>query len=229
MLTSLLAITLLSAALTAPAPPSVLAADVQLAWTTDGKIRISWNETSPAPNTVLLERPGAEDLLLASPAATEPNAVVLAPDKLEPWGSTVDRARIVVSEPSGDVARSADFDRYRRDAVQAQLSYRPNGDLAWSVPPDPVVDSTPNDPLDVTTPTTYGLRLMTGEQPWTYDKCRIEYTARTTALSGVISKQRPMDVTFLAWNEWGAAQLDWRWIFSSVVTLNAPASTPFGR
>ncbi|WP_432939203.1 hypothetical protein ACQPXM_28940 [Kribbella sp. CA-253562] len=228
MMTSLLATTLLSTALTTPAPPSVLAADVQLAWTTDGKVRISWNETSPAPNTVVLERPGAEDLLLASPAATEPNTVVLAPDKLEPWGSTTDRARIVVSEPSGDVARSADFDRYRRAAAQAHISYRPNGDLAWSVPPDPVVDSTPNDPLDVAAPTTYGLRLMTGEQPWTYDRCRIEYTARTTALSGVITKQRPMEVIFLAWNEWGAAQLDWRLVSSSVVTLNAPASTPYG-
>ncbi|WP_083750891.1 hypothetical protein [Kribbella sp. ALI-6-A] len=228
MMTSLLATTLLSAALTAPAPPTVLAADVQLAWTTDGKIRISWNETTPAPNTVVLERPGGEDLPLASPSVAEPNTVVLEPAKLEPYGPTVDRARIVVSEPGGDLAPSADFDRYRRGAAQAQLSYRPNGDMAWSVPPDPVVDSTPNDPLDVTTPTTYGLRLMTGEQPWTYDKCRVEYTARSTALSGVITKQRPMDVTFLAWNEWGAAQLDWRWAFSSVVTLNAPASTPYG-
>ncbi|ADB35596.1 hypothetical protein Kfla_6604 [Kribbella flavida DSM 17836] len=226
MMTSLLAATLLSTTLTAP--PSVLAADVRLAWTTDGKVRISWSETSAAPNTVSLERDGADDLLLGSPSAAQLNELVLEPAALEPSTAGTSAARIVVSEPSGDIARSAYFDRYQRDRVVPRISYLANGDLAWSVPPDQVTDTTPNDPLDSAKPTTYGLRLMSGEQPWAYDRCRIEYTTPSTAPNGVLSKQRAMEIRTLAYNEWGTAELDWRLIGSSSVALNASSTSPYG-
>ncbi|MEV6281127.1 hypothetical protein [Kribbella sp. NPDC051770] len=223
MLTSLL---LLSATLTAP--PSVLAADVQLAWTAEGQIRISWSESTPAPNTVLLERPGADDLLLGSRSAAQPNELVVERSALEPSPAGGTAARIVVSEPSGDIARSAPFDRYVRGPVAPAYRFRPNGDLVWSVPPDPTVDSTPNDPLDTGEPTKYGLRLLTGEQPWTYDRCRIEYTPTSTAPTGVVGKQRAMEIMVRSVNEWGASTLDWRRIGSSTITLNAPSAAAYG-
>ncbi|MGC4944257.1 hypothetical protein [Kribbella sp. DT2] len=226
MMTSLLATTLLSTALTGS--PSVLAADVQLAWTTDGKIRIIWTETTAAPNTVALERAGAADLPLGTRTAAQPNELVVEPAALDPSTAGTSAARIVVSEPTGDVARSAAFDRYTRDRAVPQISHLPNGDLAWSVPPDTVADSTPNDPLDSDQPTTYGLRLMTGEKPWTYDRCRIDYTTPTVAPNGVVSKQGSMEIRTMAYNEWGPSELDWRLVGSSSVTLNAASTSPYG-
>jgi hypothetical protein len=230
MLQGLLATALGLAAITNPVPASAAETvnGVTLAWTTDGKVRITWTETTSAPNTVALERSGAEDLPLGSRTAAQPNELVVEPAALEPWSAGTSFARIVVSEPSGDAARSASFDRYTRGDVEPRISHLPNGDLAWSVPPDPVVDTTPNDPLDSAKPTTYGLRLMTGEKPSTYDRCRIDYTTPTVAPNGVVSKRGSMEIRTLAYNEWGTAELDWRLIGTSTVTMNAPSTAPYG-
>jgi hypothetical protein len=230
MLTTPLTTLALMANLTTPTPPSILAADVQLSWADNGNVRISWSETAPAPNTITLERDGADDVRIATTTADQPNQIEVSRGDLAPTTNPAAIARIVVSEPSGDVAHSADFDRYRRGSAQIRLTQQADGDLAWSFPPDTSVDTTPDDPLDVPAPAQYVVRLLVaGEKPYTYDQCREVYLPPSTVPEGVIENRgRAMDQQIYSRNEWGSATMDWRLVRASSITLDPPAMAPYG-
>ena len=230
MLTTPLTTLALMANLATPTPPSVFAANVQLSWADNGKVRISWSETAPAPNTITLEQDGADDIQVATTTADQPNQVEVSRYDLQASSNPAAVARIVVSEPSGDVARSVDFDRYIRGPAQLRLTGQADGDLAWSFPPDTSVDTTPDDPLDVPAPDQYVVRLLVaGEQPYTYDQCRQVELPPSTVPEGVIENRgRAMDVKISSQNEWAGAEMAWRLVRASSITLDPPAAAPYG-
>lgn len=211
-------------------PPSILAADVQLAWV-DGKVRVTWTETASAPNTISLERDGLDDLRLGTTTIDQPNQFVVEPFTLPVSHRATDIGRIVVSEPSGDEARSADFDRYVRGDGEVTFSFAPDGGLRWSFPPDTTKDLTPNDPLDVDEPTRYIANLLVNEKPYTVDQCREVALPAVPTPSGVIAnRNKPYDLRLSAKNEWTpyGSPLAWVRVRTSSVTMNAPAATQYG-
>ncbi|TWD75315.1 hypothetical protein FB561_6753 [Kribbella amoyensis] len=232
---SVVALALLGGGVTAPPSPKVdiLAASVQVAWvdSTYQKVRITWTETAPAPNTIVLERPGTDDRRLGTLPADQPNELLVASSSLQPNGNPADVARIVVSEPSGDEARSADFDRYLRDLPDPVLTFTTDGGVRWTIPPEPGPDTTPDDPLDVDQPTRYRVQLLLDELPHTVMDCGAVDLPATTALTGVVAnRSKPYSLMMYSVNEWSPAGRlgSISSTGTSSVTMTAPAATGFG-
>ena len=232
---SLAALLLVSGAVApTPGPNKILAADVQVAWTdtTYQTVRITWTETTPAPNTIKLERDGMDDVQLGVIAESAPNQLVVEARRLVVSNSPIDVARIVVNEPTGEVARSAGFDRYIRAVPDPDLSFTADGSIRWSVPPEPGVDTTPGDPLDVDQPLRYVPRLRLDELPHTVIDCGEVTLPASTVPSGTIAnRNKPYDLMLYTVNEWnpnGGLFGGWGHVTASAITLAAPTATAYG-
>jgi hypothetical protein len=216
---------------TPPAPIDILASGVQVAWADNGNVRITWNETTPAPNTITFERPGYWDVSLGTVPADAPNELVVGSERLVPNGDPGAVGRIVVSEPMGDEARSADFDRYLRSTPYPSLAFTADGGVRWTVPPDPGTDTTPNDPLDVDQPLRYVPRLRLDEQPHTVMDCgEVKLPATTTPTGVIANRNKPYTFDLLTVNEWNPAGKNNGGgdVSTTSITLTAPTSTPYG-
>ncbi|TDO52578.1 hypothetical protein EV643_102417 [Kribbella sp. VKM Ac-2527] len=218
---------------TPPAPVDIFAGGVRLAWadTTYENIRITWTEATPAPNTITFERPGLPDRQLRIIPADAPNEVLIDRWSLVPNGDPAAVGRIVVSEPMGDEARSADFDRYIRSTPSPSLAFTADGGLRWTVPPEPGTDTTPNDPLDVDQPLRYVPELLLDELPHTVMDCGQIRLPATTIPSGVIAnRNKPYSMILRTVNEWnpGGQYNPGAEVATTSITLTAPASTPYG-
>jgi hypothetical protein len=176
-----------------------LAENVQLAWV-DGKVKISWTESAPIPNTIALEVAGKNDKQLGTTTADAPNQLIVPASALEPSHDPASTARIVISDPSTAEARSAAFDRYIRGAT----SWAPmldRGVLSWAFAPDRAVDTTLNDPLDVDKPARFIPRLTLAST--TAGECRkVQLPATTTPYGEIANQHQPFNVDMYAANEW---------------------------
>jgi hypothetical protein len=231
---SIAALLLLGTGITpSPGPNKILAADVQLAWadSTHTNVRVTWSEAKAAPNVIVLEREGSDDLQLGQTAVDAPNALVIPTTSLQssPDPGEVDRIRI--SEPTGEEARSVGFDRYVRGDRDPELSFTPDGSVRWTLPPEAGPDGTPNDPLDLDQPTRYVPRLDLDELPHTNMDCGEVVLPTTTVPSGVIAnRHKPYDLVLSVINEWrpSGGFNGWSHLTTTALTIAASASTAFG-
>jgi hypothetical protein len=202
-----------------------LAENVQLAWV-NGKVKISWTESAPIPNTIALEVAGKNDKQLGTTTADAPNQLIVPASALEPSHDPASTARIVISDPSTAEARSAAFDRYIRGAT----SWAPTldrGVLSWAFAPDQAVDTTLNDPLDVDKPARFIPRLTLADT--TPGECReVQLPATTTSYGEIANQYQPFNVDMYAANEWGESRIAGQRVRTSATTFVAPGSTTFG-
>jgi hypothetical protein len=235
---SIAALLLLSSGVTPPNPGThkILAADVQLAWSDapHTKVAITWTETTPAPNTIVLRRDGFDDVRLGTTAAGAPNTLVVDPSALAPGNDPGDVARIVVDEPTGEQGRSVGFDRFVPAISGPDLTVTADGGVRWSVPPATGVDTTPHDPLDLDQPARYSLVLRLNELPHTVMDCGEVTLPSTTAPTGVIAnRNKPYDLFLDALNEWAPAGLHngyggYAQVSTTGLTLTAPSTSAYG-
>jgi hypothetical protein len=232
---SIAALLLLGSPATPPDPGThkILAADVQLGWTdaTHTKVGITWTETTPAPNTIVLERDGFDDVQLGTTATGAPNQLVVDPSALQPSNNPAEVAKIVVSEPTGEQARSVGFDRFIPAAPNPALAITADGGVRWSIPPAPGPDTTPHDPLDLDQPVRYSPRLRLNELPHTLMDCGEVTLPSTTELTGVIAnRNKPYDLFLYTVNEWtpDGLYVSYSQVSTTAVTQTGPGSTAYG-
>jgi hypothetical protein len=232
---SIAALLLMGSVVTPPHPGThkILAADVQIGWTdsTHAKIAIKWTETTPAPNTIVVEKDGSPDIQLGTTAAADPNQLIVDASSLQPSNDPGDVARIVVSEPTGEQGESPAFDRFVPLAPDPALTFTADGGVQWSVPPVPGTDATPGDPLDVDQPARYSPRLFLNELPHTEEDCAQVVLPSTTARTGVIAnRNKPYDLFIYTTNEWAPAGLfgGYAHVSTTSLTLTGPATSAYG-
>lgn len=231
---SIAALLLLGTGITpTPGPNKILAADVQLAWTdsTHSNVSITWSEAKAAPNVIVLERDGFDDLLVGQTAVDVPNELVLPATALQASPDPGEVARIRISEPTGEEARSVGFDRYVRGDRDPDLSFAADGAVRWTLPPEAGQDTTPHDPLDLDEPTRYVPRLVLDELPHAETDCSEVALPTTTVPTGVIAnRHKPYELLMSVVNEWRSAGSfsGWSHLTTTALTNTAPASTAFG-
>ncbi|HET6292136.1 MAG TPA: hypothetical protein VFG33_02140 [Kribbella sp.] len=213
----------------AHATPQGAVDDVKLAWA-DGKIKVSWSETAAGiPNWVYLAIPGKASKLLGTTTGAGANELLVPPSALEPTHDPAGTARIIVSDPSTDPAYSATFDRYIQGPTHLAPIMTGTGVLNWQFAPDPAVDTTPKDPLDVAAPVRFVPRLTLGKTPGTTNECEKVALPATTNPYGTVPKQfRPFTLDLYNVSEWGESKLAIVRTRTSSTTFTTPASTTLG-
>ncbi|MEU0096841.1 hypothetical protein [Kribbella sp. NPDC006257] len=235
---SIAALLLLSSGVTPPNPGThkILAADVRIAWsdTTHTKVAISWTETTPAPNTIVLQRDGFDDVRLGTTAIGAPNQLVVDAPTLVASNNPGEVARIVVDEPTGEQGRSVGFDRFIPGVVDPDLAVTADGGVRWSIPPITAPDTTPNDPLDLDQPARYKMTLRLNELPHTEMDCGEVTLPSTTEPTGVIAnRNKPYDLFLDTLNEWAPGGLHggfggYAHVSTTGLTLTAPSTSAYG-
>lgn len=179
---------------------------VSVAWTdtTHSKVRISWTETAPVANTISI----AFDSLVepvGSTTADGANELVVSPEALYP-GYDMTVAKIVVDGADGGQATSAGFDRYYPYGRITDLSFTTSNAVQYSVAA-PLADTTPGDPLDVSTPVKWLPVLTLKQQPGTLDQCgEVTLPLSSTPTNTVASRNQPYALAVTAVNEWSAGR-----------------------
>ena len=235
---SMAALLLLSSGVTPPNPGThkILAADVRIAWsgTTHTKVAISWTETTPAPNTIVLQRDGFDDVRLGTTAIGAPNQLVVDAPSLVASNNPGEVARIVVDEPTGEQGRSVGFDRFIPGVTDPDLAVTADGGVRWSIPPVTAPDTTPDDPLDLDQPARYTMTLRLNELPHTLMDCGEVTLPDTTEPTGVIAnRNKPYDLFLDTLNEWAPGGLNggfggYAQVSTTGLTLTAPSTSAYG-
>jgi hypothetical protein len=207
--------------------------DVRLSWISSaGPVRVAWSETTSVANTITFERDGFAPVQLGTTTASGQNEITVATWQLVPTGDPADVGRIVVSDPDGGQARSADFDRYLRTAPTPTLSFTPENWVKWSVLPDSSVDTTPGDPLDqnaVPTRFTFTLRMRSDLANSCLDFNVYENPETPGALSGVFDRVGPYLMTIYSSNNWNRKIGSAAEVRGTGVTFSAPSATRYGQ
>ncbi|TDD57459.1 hypothetical protein E1263_23710 [Kribbella antibiotica] len=172
--------------------------DVQVSWTDDGKVRVTWKDNGEA-NQVRAVYPDVGPLA-AEPAAGAPNEVFLSPGAfptLSKVGISVRSvgADNVTSEP----ARSPLFDTHPVPKLvinNAQSLSTTSVRVWWQR--DTFVDETPNDPLDHPTGT-WVKATVTGPAAGQ----QTEYVVRGVTTADVPVRRGPLTIKLSTGNEWG--------------------------
>jgi hypothetical protein len=235
---SVAALLLLSSGVTPPNPGThkILAADVQIAWSdaTHTKVAIHWSETTPAPNTIVLERAGFDDVALGTTAIGAPNQLVVSAPSLIASNDPGEVARIVVNEPTGEQGRSVGFDRFIPGVSDPDLVVTADGGMRWSLPPVTAPDTTPHDPLDLDQPARYSIFLLLNELPHTEMDCGVVDFPDTTVPNGVIAnRNKPYDLFLTDFNEWAPTGIPLGYsgltsVSTTALTLSAPSTSAYG-
>jgi hypothetical protein len=194
-------LTLASPAVGATEPPPSAPTNVTVAWeaitplpccSTARAVRVSWQESEAQPDRVCQDSGPAS--YCVETTADEPNTVVMQADKFSQSAST--RVSVqALGAPASEVAYSAVFDTQRL-AAPTFTNIAPWVDgrllLTWKPGPAPV-DTTPNDPLDLSKPS-YRQVSFNGDF--------FMYGPLLTATSLVISAPQGGLVSVVA-DEWG--------------------------
>ncbi|MET7283512.1 hypothetical protein ABZS29_35120 [Kribbella sp. NPDC005582] len=179
----------------APAAPT----DVQVSWTDDGKVRVTWKDNGEA-NSVAASIPDA-GYRLAVTTADAPNELLLDPRVF----SEAPKVQIAVRTTGADgemseSARSALFDTHRMPQLRvnkAQSLSTTSVRVWWGR--DPFVDETPNDPLDQPTGT-WLKAAVTGPAAGQ----QTEFVTRgTVSPSDIPVRPGPLTIKLSSGNEWG--------------------------
>ncbi|GAB2606524.1 hypothetical protein [Kribbella endophytica] len=180
--------------------------DVKISWSdaTHTKIKVTWSEAAPVANTVAVD--GGDG---TPTTADGPNQILLnAYDVPQTYAGQ--SHRIVVDGPNGAQAKSVEFDSYVYAPKSITTSFPSYDQLRWTVPVDTAVDSTPNDPLDLTEPTLYELTWGNGsgdsDPGGPIPNSCGGTTTSTTSPTGTIAKPAGAHELIIGGvNEWGSA------------------------
>jgi hypothetical protein len=193
---------------------------VKLAWDSAG-VRVTWTESAAVANTVTFTRAGQPAKQVGTTAANGANQLFVPSTAIGSSSNPAEADFITVAATGGGQAKSASFDTYLRPPsnTSPMLISR---ELNWSLAADTAVDGTPNDPLDVAGPVSITPIMK-------FADCTVKSQPSTTALHGTVPNQgKPFNLTLDGANEWGREVFDTKQVRTSTVTLNAPASTPYG-
>ena len=203
-----------------PAGPTAQISAVDVAWTAQGQIRISWSENTPVANTIKLN----DEIPLGTTSAAGANELVVDAAALGHTSNPADAASITVTDPEGGSSFSRIFDRYLPDPP-VLMSVSPEGRATWSVEAEPPL--TANDPLDLEGTTTYKVTLVEEGAAHT---CQNTLLSDSTATSGTIPKRaKPYHVHVVPRNEWGTGEPGQTGpVRISRLTITAPALPQYG-
>ncbi len=168
--------------------------EVTVAWAGQ-QIRVSWAEDAPVANTVKLST-GKE---LGSTTAAGANELLVDRATIGISNDPRDKLSVVVSDPDGGSAASPVFDHFvPRQRMTMGLA---GGEQAvWRLVPA-YEDETPNDPLDVNTPTKYAVSLY---EQGPGETCTKVLLSDSTTETGLIPRRdKPYQVSAATTNEWG--------------------------
>ncbi|MFK4084272.1 hypothetical protein ACI2LF_09210 [Kribbella sp. NPDC020789] len=122
--------------------------DVQVSWTDDGKVRVTWKDTGEANQVVLSS--SASQYLAAEPAAADPNELLLDPSIFRDQAEMRVSLRTVVDQEKSAPAYSPVFDtrRMSKPSLVSAVSSSGTSVRMW-LQRDAITDKNPADPLDL--------------------------------------------------------------------------------
>jgi hypothetical protein len=204
---------------TAPDAPT----DVQVSWTDDGKVRVTWKDNGEA-NQVVAVFPDT-GYRLGLPTADAPNELLLDPGRF----NEAPKVRVSVRTTGADQALSEPaysplFDTHIPPALtigNAQALSTTSVRVWWQA--DTFVDETPNDPLDQPTGT-WAKAFVTGPA----EGQETEFVARGGVSTADVPVRRgPLTIRLRTGNEWGWAALGVNnTVRVGTMSVTSPVSTP---
>jgi hypothetical protein len=232
------AVLMLTAAVTLPAEAArtgrsqdgISAVDVSWSDAAHTKVRITWAEAAPVSNMLSLKSIGDDPAVqFGTTSAGDPNEFVVTATTFGNSIESADTAWVVVTDPAGDEARSAGFDRFIHwgDPV---LTITSDNVLHWRLPTDTGADSTPNDPLDLSRVYKYSVVQRVDNDPVGTEECRdIELPVTTTPAGILPDLGHAYNLYITISNEWGTVwappgSVD----LTTAVELTSPGITRYG-
>jgi hypothetical protein len=207
--------------------------DVQVVWA-DAKqhsIRITWAESQPAANTIVLRSGAGEGgYEFGHTTADQPNVYVVDAASLGRTADPADKVWIEVSDGSGTPGRTDAFDRFNYGGYPVTTAFEADGSLRWTVAPDTSVDQTPDDPLDRPMDYTYRPQQRVRTDEPGIPGCDAINLAPTTARTGTIpDRGYPYNLLIAVDNEWGTVQSNLTGVGrTKSLTMTGPAATKLG-
>ena len=242
VVTALLASTLAASALTAPALaapadlPDPAPTNVHVTWKdeTFKQVRVTWQETTPQPNTIVLRHKGTTArYLIVRLAADAPDVVDFSALSVRDyaWIGSTDPLEfaVAVGTQTGDTSpatASESFDAFtpdRPELLSASMSGTSTIKPRWA--PRQLADTTPNDPLDRNVPVTYMPYYST-----TQGGTQIPIGQRGPATELTFTGPKPpFWFGVVAHNEWGG-QFDGAWVTArpTQLTVKVPPWAVYG-
>jgi hypothetical protein len=219
----------------ASAPPARAAnvTNVRVVWA-DAKqhrLRITWTESQPAANTIVLRNEANEGgNEFGHTTADQPNVYVVDASTLGPAADPADKVWIQVGDGSGTPGRTEPFDRFNNGGYPVTTSFEADGSLRWTVAPDTSVDATPNDQLDRPADYTYTPQQRVRTDNPSIPACDAVHLAPTTALTGTIPDPGHLyNLSIVADNEWGTTRGNLINIGRTTsLTMDGPPATRLG-
>ncbi|ONI72398.1 hypothetical protein BWI15_20395 [Kribbella sp. ALI-6-A] len=206
--------------------------DVQVAWVDaeHTNLKITWTETAPAANTLVLTGPAGGGLEFGTTTAGQPNEYVIDSASLGNSSDPAEKNWIEVSDGSGTPGRSPDFDRFNYAGRTATLAFTAEGSLQWTLPADTSTDGTPDDPLDFAKTYTYAPQQRIDTVAGSSGECEEVNLPQTGSPTGTVpSRGTPYNLFVNVDNEWGAAQGPYVTVTTTKsITMTAPAATTYG-
>jgi hypothetical protein len=207
--------------------------NVQVVWA-DAKqhsIRITWTESQPAANTIVLRSDAGEGgNEFGHTTAGQPNVYVVDATTLGPQSDPADKVWIEVGDGSGTPGRTEVFDRFNYGGELVTTAFEADGSLRWTVAPDTSVDATPGDPLDRLQDYTYIPQQRVRPDGPGIPGCEAINLGPTTARTGTIPDPgHPYNLVIAADNEWGAVRSNFTGVGKTKsLTMTGPAATKLG-
>ncbi|GAA1543214.1 hypothetical protein GCM10009741_53100 [Kribbella lupini] len=206
--------------------------NVQVVWA-DAKqhsIRITWTESQPAANTIVLRSDAGEGgNEFGHTTADQPNEYVVDAATLGPRADPADKVWIEVGDGSGTPGRTDAFDRFNYGGSPVTTAFEADGSLRWTVAPDTSIDPTPGDPLDRPQDYTYvPQQRVRPDRP--IPGCDAINLAPTTARTGTIPDAGyPYNLLIGVDNEWGTVRFNLTGVGrTKSLTMTGPAATKLG-
>ncbi|MEV6281129.1 hypothetical protein [Kribbella sp. NPDC051770] len=207
--------------------------NVQVAWVNSEhtNLRITWNESAPAANTIVLRTDANEGgNEFGHTTAGQPNEYIVDSADLGVSGDPNDKVFIEVSDGSGTAGRTAYFDRFNYGGYPTTTSFEPNGSLRWTAGPDTSVDGTPDDPLDLPKVYSYAPQRREQTDDPSVPGCDGVNLPQTTTPTGTVPNPGHVyNLWMIVDNEWGAQPGPFINVGATKsITMTGPAATKLG-
>jgi hypothetical protein len=223
---------------TASAGPARTASvtNVQVAWA-DGEhntVRITWTESEPAANTLVLTGVDQGRLEFGTTALGQKNEYLVDSASLGNSGDPADQSWIEVSDGSGTPGKSQIFDRFNYAGggvgTSASTAFTADGKVQWTLPADTVKDETPDDPLDLPRAYTYAAQQRVDNDPVGTYECEDTSLPPTSVPTGTAPNPgKAYDLFLHVDNEWGATLGPIVPVATTKsLTIAGPAATKYG-
>ncbi|GAB2606475.1 hypothetical protein [Kribbella endophytica] len=207
--------------------------DVQVDWVNADhtNIRITWDESAPAANTLVLRSEAGEGgFEFGHTTAGQANEYIYDSASLGTSGDPADEVWIEVSDGSATPGRTEAFDRFNYGGYPTTAAFEVNGSLRWTVGPDTSTDGTPNDPLDLPKTYSYAPQQRVRTDDPSIPGCDAINLPQTTTPTGTVPYPGHVyNLSMVVDNEWGAAQGPIIAVGTTKsITMTGPAATKLG-